>query len=402
MREKFFRKIVKISLVSIILAAAMFQFSIHPAKADALTSMSDTLTRLKISELADHEVKWTLPGGKFSAGDKAMVYFGGGTFVADTNWTTSDFAFNDGTARTIVAVGVDVDPVCTGGVDDVTVRVDTTKSQFDVLACPGYTASAPGASVTFNIYGTSPNGTLTNPAAAATYQVYLVGDNKGDGFNANDDNGFIALAIVTDDEVVITATVDPTFTFAIYRPGTTTPTSYCWSASNTVQGFGTIANGNANVDTCEYDVYTNTNAKSGYVTTLVAVDDGSGGNGRYALNNDATPTVFFDPEDGDNAVIGSQTTASEYGVGSSEAEFIFIFPPPYPVPVEATCNEDSLVNARSLYDATGVTPVLTLVAYHGIPGAETNTVCHAAAAGAVTPTAGTYKQTVTLISTGKF
>ncbi|RPI72463.1 MAG: hypothetical protein EHM45_22200 [Desulfobacteraceae bacterium] len=301
MQKKIFQTIVKTTLASLVLAIFLFQIGIVPARADGLTGMKDTLTRLKISELADHEIKWTLPGGKFAAGDKAMVYFGGATFVADSGWTTADFTFDDGTLRTVVAVGVDVDPVCTGGVDDVAIRVDTTKSQFDIWACPGYTASAGGASVTFTIDGTGPNGTLTNPAVAATYQVYLVGDDKGNGFNFDDDNGFIAIAIVDDDQVVVTANIDPTLTFDLdtyatataFPTYTETPAPYSVDlGSLSISGI-TSSNGGGGIRSIWVDL--STNAASGAVVTFLATGGPGTDPGLYSAATSKTITSASGP-----------------------------------------------------------------------------------------------------------
>lgn len=391
MQKKIFQTIIKISLASFVLAMSFQVMGIDAAGGGSLALVKDIMNRLNENRTSgtEHIVLFTTTNAVTGGADTNKVFI---SFpdAEDATWCDTAgvllVAGDTSEGATALPSTSGLEANCTQGGVGTGDLISITK--VDNLAA----GTKYGVKILDNV------GLLGTPGAGSDKKVTVFTNN---GF-ATVDTGSLALSIVANDQVTVTANVDPTFTFAIYRPGTTTPTSYCWSAGNTVQGFGTISPASANVDTCEYDIYTNTNASSGYVTTLVAIDDGSGGNGRYALNNDAMPTNFFDPEDGDNAVVGSQTIASEYGIGSSEAEFIFLFPPPYPVPVETTCDEDASVDARSLYDATGVTPVLTLVAYHGTSGAETNTVCHAAAAGVTTPSAGNYTQTVTIISTGRF
>jgi hypothetical protein len=355
-----FQKTVKIILVSLVL------FSVYPrlpAQAAALTSVKDTLTRIKAATTADHTVQWTLPTGiTFDASDKARVDFPT-DFVTAGTWVAGDFTFNDGTGRTIIDVGNNADPTCTAGVNNVAIKVIPADDQFEIWACATYVSSGAAAAVTFTIDGTAADGTLTNPGAANNLVVAIIGDDKGDGFGANDDINSLALSIISEDQVTVTATVDPTFTFAL-------------SATTCALGTLTLTT----VQTCSVTLTTTTNADGGYTTTVVGVVAGADlihSNGSDAID-DAT---------------GVEVNASseEFGIGTSDSGVDIV--------TEADC---AGADNGAVADAQAITNTAQSVASNTVPvAAEATTACFAASAAAIT-TAGAYSATTTFISTGTF
>ena len=274
----------KISILLVVLLVFYGFLSALPVRAAALTSVSDNMTTLAQGATADHTITWTLPTGvTFAAADQARVDFPANfTASAAAGWAASDFTFNDGTSRSIVAVGAS--PSCSNGANNVTVAIDDTNDHFTITACTGYSASASAATVTFTIAGTAANGTLTNPASAETSVISITGDNKGDGFDSsNDDTASIAVAIIADDSVNVTANVDPTISFAI---------------SDTTIGFGTLttanvryATGDTNGTTSEtsaHNLTASTNAASGYTVYVRGATLTSGGNSITAIGGSAT------------------------------------------------------------------------------------------------------------------
>ncbi len=391
-----FKTIVKITLISLVLAMSMFQFQVLPAQAGALTNISDTMSRLKTGVGANHEINFTLSSD--TAGPKSETI----TITFNT-WANGLNGIDCG----------DVDILDDGTDEDLQNEAGNCAADADewgaVVAGDVLTLTAPSTSDTTYIDGNSvvtvQIGTnadtegpgdeqITNPAAANDLDIDI-----GGTFG---DTGTLAVSIVTDDQVVVTATVDPTFTFAIYKPGTTTPTTYCWrDASNT--GLGSISGGSATVDTCKYDVYTATNATEGYVTTINSVSDGN----NAAFNDDATGNYWFNQilpiTDGD--VDASQTdNYSEYGASTSDSDATGL-----PVTNDNLGNGDcaddiyTWVSATNLYDYSSGLPMWSPLeaAKSTAPGSETATICHAAAVGPQFR-AGSYTHTVILISTGTF
>jgi len=369
MQNKIFQTIVKISLVSLILAMSFQIFPVNAA--GALTGMSDTMTRLKQGEYADHTVAWTNPAGvTVAAGNKARISFPAGFTTEAANWIVPDFLLYDGGGGMVAdAVGIDANPAsCVG--DTFSVRINSATDEFEIWFCAGYAAFGAGDTFSFIIYGTDAGGHLTNPGAPANdLRVDLIGDDGGTGFGGLDDStGSLALSIISDDQVIITANVDPTFTFAL--------------SSNTC-ALGALTT--ANVKTCTYTSTVATNATSGYVATIRAESDGTNIN----LNNDANAGIWINNVADFNITAGSE----EYGFAIKSIGFGL---PPSFDSDDGGCNNDAGEPGQAL--------TASPVKYAGTAGptaGHVETICHIAGISA-TSEAGTYTQVVTLIATGKF
>ena len=164
--------------------------------------------RQKISTLSTHNFGFNMSSGtNFAAGDTMIITFqddGGGawTFPADGDWVTGDFTFNDGTARTILAVGAS--PSCSSGANNVTVTTSQSGKSLTVTACTGYTASGTGAPVALNVV----TARITNPEVAGSYEIWLTG-------SYGDLQSEFEVPILTDDQVSLTASVDTYINFNV-------------------------------------------------------------------------------------------------------------------------------------------------------------------------------------------
>ncbi|MEA3249304.1 MAG: fibronectin type III domain-containing protein, partial [Patescibacteria group bacterium] len=176
-------------------------------RAADVSNMKDTMSNQSINGTATHRISFDLSGGNTFASGEVIAIDLASAFSVGGTWTTADFAFDDGTARTIdaVAQGAGTSTVsCTDGANNVGVAIDTTDLVFRVIPCGGsFTPSAVGASVLLTIYGAVPNGWVANPATAGSYSV-LITDAGGE---CDEGDCVIWVAIVDTSDVSVTATV---------------------------------------------------------------------------------------------------------------------------------------------------------------------------------------------------
>ena len=166
MNTKALRSIARLTIIMTVVSTLL---QVTMVRAATMTAASDTMSRLTVSTPSEHAIAFTLPVGVDfdSSGNTDMLQVDFSVAFSESGtWATSDFAFNDGVARTIDAVaqgaGI-VDCTVAVGANNVCVAVDTSAHVFTIIPAATYTASATGASVTFTIHGTSPTGILTNP-----------------------------------------------------------------------------------------------------------------------------------------------------------------------------------------------------------------------------------------------
>lgn len=330
-------------IASIILALALIPL-LHSRQAHAanLTSMSDTMTRLQVSTASNHDIDFTTPTG-VAEGETITI-----TFPA---------AFD---TSSIVEDDVDVEDDSS----DLTTAADCTGSEHagvamaaDVLTitiCSGDGGAIAATSVVTVEIGTNAtaSGTgsnqITNPGSGGSNTIAIAGTMT--------DSGSLAVAIMTDDQVTVSATVDPTIT-------STLSASTC--------ALGTLSS--SQIDTCTYTNTVDTNATGGFTSTIL--DDGNLRDGANDIDD-----VTGDVDSG----------SEEYGVGTSDAgntiDQYTACADPEPTPLEASA---ITTTAQSYSSAAG--PVAT----------DVTTLCHGASITATTP-AGSYSHITTHITTGTF
>ncbi len=235
------------------------------ANAAQFTGVKDTLSTVATSATATHVLTNTLVGGDtFAAGETLTYDFVDADFTLNAigNWTTSDFTFNDGSARTVTAVSTSsgVAPTCTAGTSNVAITINTTTNNFVVTACSTYTASSANAAVTFTINGTTATGTgtMTNKTSDVDSSTYSITESNGDTASG-------AVVAETNGVVTVTATVSPTLTFS--NSQNAVDFGPLGSGAARYATGGAASGGSATNTTNAHLLTVGTNATSGYTVT---------------------------------------------------------------------------------------------------------------------------------------
>ncbi len=201
MRIPFKKAAGKIAIA--LLTLSLFLFAESPALAAAPTLMKDTLDRLKAAQATvAHSVSMTLPtGGIPNTQTLTLTY---ASFTAFANNT----------------------PVATCGSGTATASAGST----NVLTITGSGSGCDTSGGTLTVTGF----TGTNPAAG-TYTVTLAG--------SAGITGTFALTIVADDQVGITASIDPSITFNVGSQASATACDGTFSGNGGTVGLGTLTSG---------------------------------------------------------------------------------------------------------------------------------------------------------------
>jgi hypothetical protein len=199
MKNIFYRKLVSLCLIVSLMAILS---PIQIAQAGSLTSMSDTMTRLKAAQLSDHTILYTTPTGMSS-----------GTIVIDFNTA----GFVDGS---VDHSDIDLSYAANGTDNEQTLGAAAGNNIWGaVFAANELTLTYPtsnGTAITAGwkvqieigevATGGASNEQMTNPAA---------GDDKVIAITSGADSGSLAVSIASEDQVSITATVTPTLSFNV-------------------------------------------------------------------------------------------------------------------------------------------------------------------------------------------
>ena len=311
--KRFNLKLIRFLVFYLVVALlALFSYP-QLAKAASLTAISDVLTRLKASTASSHDITFTMDGSTTIIDSETVtVDFdedGGKFVVAGAATVVGDLDFNDGTERNIV----DVDGDCSGhfGGNDIAAQINDTTGVLTFTACSVYTPSASGATVNIE-YGTAAGGTnrVTNPSTG-TY-VLDIGGTFGD-------SGKIGIVIITDDQVVVSTTIDPTLTFVITTNTVTLTKSGGGNPDSSNTGFNegaanTLAastNGDGGY-TITYNGATLTGANT--IDAMAAKTTSSTGTEQFGINlkNNATPNTGADPSGGSGTPAADYNTADQF------------------------------------------------------------------------------------------
>ncbi len=303
-----------------------------PAQAAALTSLSDTLTSIQKTTAANHAILFTSPNG-VAEGETITL-----TFDADFNMGSvaeDDVDVEDD------AVDLTTGPDCTLTEQASVVVVGQVMT---ITICAGDGGAIAGTSVIGVKIGTNATGSgtgvnqITNPGTAQTAQIDIAGTQT--------DSGSLAVVIIDDETVAVTANVDPTITFSI---------------SDTSIGFGDLTTANARFATTDgtgadadsaeaFNMQLSTNADNGYAityngTTLTGTQgtisvatisndaNGTPGSEQFAMgfstDGDATIAAAYDhnatPANRDWNFVASTTTTIASETGPTVTETISAF-----------------------------------------------------------------------------
>ena len=335
---------------------------IQPAHAASLTALSDTQSRVKKSPAAsNHTILFT-----------STSAMSGGTIVVTfpSDYDTTGVVFGD-IDLSYGANGTENDQTLAGSAAAATwgAAFGGTGNRTLTLTYPtsGGTAITAGWKVIIEIGTNATTGgtgthQMVNPTTAGTYVVSIA---------TSADTGQLATAIVDDDQVVVSTTIDPYLTFTLSQNTVSLTRSGGGNPDSTHTGFN---NGSANT------LAAATNATSGYTITYYGDTLTSGGNSIDAmaakttsstgteqfginLKDNATPNTGADPSG------GSGTAKSDYNTAD---QFRYI------VNTTTDLASASAATASTTYTVSYITNV------------------------AATTEAGNYSTTITYICTGNF
>lgn len=301
----------------------VINFFYLPVHAASLSSISDTLSRLKISTAANHTIVFTTPSG-IDSGDTITLTFPGTSFTM-------------GASLTGVTIGGNAVTSATWSAPTLTITASATSTV------------APAGTATIVI----PSAQITNPSSANTYVVSIAG--------TFGDTGAFAIPIIADEQVVLTASVDPSITFSL---------------SANASAFGTLSTGSISTSSPNITLTVATNGSGGY--TITVRDQGSGA--ADGLYNSASAALI------DSATATLSAGTEGYGIQASSATATIT------APYNVSGND---VGALQITAQSLATYSTNTTANHTV------TVTHKAAISGSTK-AGSYSDTLTYIATGNF
>ncbi len=251
-KNNFFSKLSSfITIVSIIVGASVVHVEL--AHAAALSSLSNTQSSLKVSALSDHTIQFVTPTG-VTAGQGISITFPSnyatGTFaVANFDLATSTSATCSGFTDAVLVSGAP--SALSWGVTQATATVYIT-SGTAVIPANRCVQIQIGSNATSGATGVSQ---ITNPTTPGSYAISI---------RAGADDGTITQNIITDDTVVISATVQQSLTFTI-----STTTIYFGNLGSGAAKFASSTNTTGDTtETIAHTLGVSTNAPSGYTITI--------------------------------------------------------------------------------------------------------------------------------------
>lgn len=231
---------------ALLMAVAMVAIT-TPVRAASLTSISDTLSRQKAATTSNHTIRYTTPSGVAAAGTMTVTMPSGFNIGSidytdiDVSWGPTTGAENELTLAASPS-GTTWGAVFAGQILTITSGTGTITAASKVIVEIGTNATA----------GVAGDQQIINNSSAATY-IISIGGTFGD-------TGNLAVVIINDDQIPVTAGVDPSLTFTV---------------ANTVLNLSTIST--STVSTSAYNNITlGTNAHNGYTITIK--DSGNGSN----------------------------------------------------------------------------------------------------------------------------
>jgi hypothetical protein len=357
-KYRFKRFINALIITSLVMVMANFGYY---AQAEPLTTLSDNLSRLKISELADHTIQFVTPTGVAAAETIVLTFdadFTMGSFSVDNvdlaEATTCGGSFTD---KALAASPSGA----TWGVAQLG-QVITFTSDTDIVTATHCVKIEIGANATFD---STPGATqITNPAAA---QAATLGVTAGAS-----DSGNAAIVIVDTnfDQVSVTATVDPTISFAVSDPTIGFGTLYSTKARYAT---GNLAGDDS--ETSAHNLTVSTNAVSGYTVYVLGATLTNVSNGSYTVS----------------AIGGTKAT---YAIGTEQFGIQV-------TPTGGSGVADDPYDTASNYAYDAVT-TQDIIGHSTIASATTTFAISYLGSVAATTEAGTYATTLTYTATGSF
>jgi len=277
--------------------------------AGPLTALSDTMSRLKISEDSDHTIKFTTPTGATDIGDTIEI-------TMPTGFTIGAVVFGDMDLSHGASTGYETE-LTLAAAAGAGVWGASFAGQILSLDHPtdatGDIAIDDKVVVEIGTNATSGSNQIANNSSADSYVIDIAGD-----FG---DTGQIGIVILTDDEVVVSTTIDPYVTFVITQntvPLTKTGggnpddtnTGYNEGSANTLAA---STNGTSGYS-ISYEGSTLENPDSDTIDAMATKTTSSTGSEQFGINlkNNATPNTGSDPSGGSGTPESDYNTADEF------------------------------------------------------------------------------------------
>lgn len=358
-------KLIRIILTALLIVTAVYPLFSKPLQSASLTALSDTMSRQKVSENSNHTIQFDLVSA-WDATETVVVDFDNGfTSTGLANSEAEDFDITwEGAEQTIVAAGG-----CSVAANEIEITtVDATNDVFTFTRCSGDASSAATDTVIIEIgtnatSGGSGDDQIDNPGSAGSKTITITGPSP--------DSGTLAVPILTDDQVVVSATVDPSITSVL--------------SSNTC-ALGTLSI--SAINTCNYYNRINTNAGSGYTSKIADLNTTTAGKlcspSEVVCTNDINRTTGNVDQGSEEYGVGTDKAGqglADYGTGPGSCTS-----PANPQPATALPSDQTY-----LQYASAAAPVSNDDTY----------LCHTASIAGTSPS-GTFTGTVTHITTGNF
>lgn len=354
MRPNLNKRLAKIMTMAL-LAALVFQFGAASVNAAVATSMKDTLDRLKAAQTSvNHSVSLTLPSGGIPNTQTLTLTYASFTAFANNS------------------------PVATCGAGTATASAGGT----NVLTITGTGSGCSTSGGTLTVTGF----TGTNPAAG-TYIVTLAGSAGV--------TGTFALTIVTDDQVGVSASIDPSITFNVGSQSSGTACDTTFSGNGGTVALGALTTGAVTssdaASVAHICTRVTTNAGSGAAVTVKSLN--------AALKSTSTPADVIASASATltNGTSGYGVCAGSAGGDSGKDTTT----PAGASPAAASPFNGSCTNAAHAVGAltTGAQNIWTLAA--ASQNAFFRVYVKAAISGTV-PAHSDYADTLTFVATGTF
>lgn len=226
--KNFLNKIVALT------AALLLNLAFVPISyAGSLSAISDTMTRLKNSSggsvYSDHTILFTTPTG-IANGNTVTLTFPGSSFTMNASLSGVTIADN-------------------GGADNAVTSASWSTPTLTITASSSSTVAA-GHTATIKLPGTTNQ--IANPTTSNTYVVSIAG--------TFGDTGKFAVVIVDNDQIPVTATVNPIISMTI---------------DNTTLALGTISTSSPTYPATNNIITIGTNAHNGYTITVKDIGNSS-------------------------------------------------------------------------------------------------------------------------------
>ncbi len=300
-------QVAAITIVSLLLWLSGLPTWLPSARAASLTDVSDTLSDSDLSAGSVHRLQFTTISA-LDADDTIQVTLD----PAASLFTVNNLGASDFFATTSVRV------VAACGAFGNEVTVSTTTEIVTLTVCAG--DSIPAGVIAFNM-GTTTATKITNPVSAGSRVIRIQTRNEGGSLTADIiDQADTRVYII--DDVVVTASVDSSFTFTITGVangssvnGSATTTST--TTTSTLIPFETLAPGVAKV--LAQDLSVLTNAANGFSVTVYEdqnLTSSTGADIDLYINGatTSTPTAWTTPSN----TLNQENTYGHFGITSED------------------------------------------------------------------------------------